>query len=203
MTAQIGDILHYEGEKHHMASEPPLNPPAAERFDIRFQGLCTACWRGYQAEWEVKDQQLFIISVKGNAEVTDREAFRQRKLELRKLLRQGVITPTENGHLLNEIYKELTIEKAVDLSFLYGTNQPVPASWFSGTIRLPRGKMLEYVHMDYFSVFEENLFLTIENGMLVKTRVEKTPPRQINQSPNLPRHFLFDFDDDDIEITPL
>ena len=201
MTAQIGDIMYYEGNKYFMATEPPLNPSAAEKYEIRFIWQSTACWRGYQAEWEVKDKQLFIKSVKGTAEVTDKEKFRQIKLELRKLLREGVISPIENGQLLKESYKDLSHEQDVDLSFLYGADQPVFASWFSGTIRLPRGRMLEYVHMDYFSVFEENLCLTFKNGMLVKARVEKTPPGQINNPPALNKPFLTD-NNDDYKITP-
>ena len=201
MTAQIGDILYYEGNKYFMASEPPLNPSAAVKYDIRFIWQNTACWRGYQAEWEVKDKQLFIKSVKGKAEVTDKKKFRQIKLELRKLLRKGVISPAENDHLLKEGHKDLSVKQEVDLIFLYGTNQPVFASWFSGTIRIPRGKMLEYVHMDYFSVFEENLCLTFKNGILVKARVKKTPPGQINKPPALNKPFLTD-NNDDYKITP-
>lgn len=202
MTAQTGDIMYYEGNKYFMASEPPLNPSAAEKYDIRFIWQSTACWRGYQAEWEVKDKQLFIKSVKGRADVTDKEKFRQIKRELRKLLRDGVISPAENGQLLKESYKDLSVQQDVDLTFLYGADQPVFASWFSGTIRIPRGRMLEYVHMDYFSVFEENLCLTFKNGMLLKARVEKTPPGQINNPPALNKPFLTDNDDGDSKITP-
>ncbi len=74
MTAQTGDIIYYEGKKYFMASEPPINPSAAKKYDIRFIWQTTACWRGYQAEWEVKDKQLFINSITGTAEV--RETFK-------------------------------------------------------------------------------------------------------------------------------
>lgn len=173
MTAQIGEILYYEGVKYFMASEPPLNPPAAEKYDIRFLWGCTACWRGYQAEWEISDQKLYIKAIQGRAEVTDKEKYRQEKLRLRKLLRQGEITPQENGKMLREFYKNLTLEKKVDLAFLYGTSEPVFAAWVSGTIRVPRGNLLNYVHAGYASVFEEDLFLGFEKGILVNTRVQK------------------------------
>lgn len=45
------------------------------------------------------------------------------------------------------------------------------AHWYSGTIRVPQGKMLEYVHQGYQSTFERDLFLEIEKGVLSSTRV--------------------------------
>ncbi len=41
------------------------------------------------------------------------------------------------------------------------------AEWFSGEIRVPMGEMLEYVHMDYYSVYEKDLFITMENGIVI------------------------------------
>ena len=46
------------------------------------------------------------------------------------------------------------------------------AHWYSGTIRLPQGKQLEYVHMGYGSTFERDLFLDVERGVVVATRVQ-------------------------------
>jgi hypothetical protein len=45
------------------------------------------------------------------------------------------------------------------------------AHWYSGTIRIPQGKQLEYVHMGYGSTFERDLLLDIERGLVVATRV--------------------------------
>ena len=67
--------------------------------------------------------------------------------------------------------------------------EPVKADWFSGTLRIPRGNMLRYVHMGYGSVYERDLFLTIEKGKLVgeqvvdntKTRVPSEDERAIDE----------------------
>ena len=48
---------------------------------------------------------------------------------------------------------------------------PIFADWFSGVIRIPRGKMLYYVHMGFGSVYEKELHVKIENGLVVKTKV--------------------------------
>jgi hypothetical protein len=45
------------------------------------------------------------------------------------------------------------------------------AHWYSGTIRIPLGKQLEYVHMGYGSTFERDMLLDLERGILTKTRL--------------------------------
>ena len=46
------------------------------------------------------------------------------------------------------------------------------AHWYSGSLRIPFGKMVKYVHMGFGSVYESNLFLIIEKGVLVNTHQE-------------------------------
>ena len=45
------------------------------------------------------------------------------------------------------------------------------AHWYSGTIRVPLGKELEYVHMGYGSTFERDLLMDMERGIVKNTRV--------------------------------
>jgi len=47
------------------------------------------------------------------------------------------------------------------------------AHWYSGTIRVPQGRMLKYVHMGYASTYERDLFLDFEKGVVTSTRVRK------------------------------
>ena len=44
------------------------------------------------------------------------------------------------------------------------------AHWYSGEIRVPMGKCMEYVHMGYGSRYERDLFLTFEKGVFTATR---------------------------------
>ena len=44
------------------------------------------------------------------------------------------------------------------------------ADWFTGTLRIPQGEMLHYVHMGYGSVFEQELHIKIENGKVTKSK---------------------------------
>ena len=45
------------------------------------------------------------------------------------------------------------------------------AHWYSGTIRIPQGKQLEYVHMGYGSTYERDVLLDLQRGIVTKTRV--------------------------------
>lgn len=45
------------------------------------------------------------------------------------------------------------------------------AHWYSGTIRIPQGKQLEYVHMGYGSTYERDVLLDLERGIVKTTRV--------------------------------
>ena len=57
------------------------------------------------------------------------------------------------------------------------------AHWYSGTIRIPQGKQLEYVHMGYGSTFERDLFLDIERGVVVATRVRHNGTAESENAP--------------------
>lgn len=58
-------------------------------------------------------------------------------------------------------------------TFFPGFRERVFAHWFSGRIRVPQGKMLDYVHMGYASTYERDLFLDIENGVLRSSSVRE------------------------------
>ena len=61
------------------------------------------------------------------------------------------------------------------------TSHKVLANWFSGVIIRPKGKILQYVHMGYQSIYEEEIFYEFGNGKLLNTTsskyVVKTPGR--------------------------
>lgn len=48
-----------------------------------------------------------------------------------------------------------------------GKRTPIFADWFSGRLRVPKGEMTQYIHMGYESIYESDLFLIVENGMIV------------------------------------
>ena len=68
--------------------------------------------------------------------------------------------------IVSEKYEE------VGLSYFFPNRDKVFASWFSGEIRIPNGDLLRYEHMGYMSIYEEDIFLTIENGVLIKKKIK-------------------------------
>jgi hypothetical protein len=46
--------------------------------------------------------------------------------------------------------------------------QPVLATWYSGVLIMPRGELVQYVHMGYESRFERYLIMDIQKGVVVK-----------------------------------
>jgi hypothetical protein len=73
----------------------------------------------------------------------------------------GFISTDDNNDLKDMI---------VSLDYLFPGQDKVLADWFSGTIRIPHGKMIRYIHQGYESVYEKELFLKIVNGKCVGVR---------------------------------
>lgn len=195
MTAQIRETLIYKGEKYNMAAEPFGSYLHINKIDLRLKVPNTALWRGYVGNWEVYDNKLFLTNIEGSGKIKNDEKFRKGRLELRGKIKQGLITPQENGHLLKKLEEECFEDIDLSLNSLFNSDEKVFASWYSGIIRCPHGELLEYVHMGYESEYEYNLFIKIENGIIVsedkfKNSLKKTipnspPPPPPPMPPNL------------------
>ncbi len=54
---------------------------------------------------------------------------------------------------------------SVELSKEFGSEE-IFANWFSGNIKSPRGRLLQYVHGGYASIYEEEFFFEIVSGII-------------------------------------
>lgn len=52
-----------------------------------------------------------------------------------------------------------------------GFSEGVFAHWYTGVLRCPRGALLKYVHGGYLSVYEEDLFIRVQRGVVVAERI--------------------------------
>jgi len=52
-----------------------------------------------------------------------------------------------------------------------------------GELRVPRGKLLEYVHMGYGSTYEEDCLIGVEKGVVTRTKVRRNGASKIPNSP--------------------
>ena len=53
---------------------------------------------------------------------------------------------------------------------------PLLAEWFTGELRVPRGQILEHVHVGFESVYEEEVRVQVEEGVVVgSTTIDNRP----------------------------
>ncbi len=60
-------------------------------------------------------------------------------------------------------------------------DEPLVADWFSGVLRIPRGKCLQYVHMGFGSVYEEEVHIKIEKGVVVSSKIIDNRGKQFDR----------------------
>ncbi|HDY7459589.1 TPA: hypothetical protein RQJ47_002560 [Vibrio vulnificus] len=72
MTAQVSEVLIYNGEKVRLHSAPtiPEQHPHIQLDTKQPEFISTACWRGYVGTWEITNRKLYLTSVDGKYIVT-------------------------------------------------------------------------------------------------------------------------------------
>jgi len=147
-TAQIPERIVYEGAEGFLFTNPLETHFTRDNPRPEFAAPHTACWRGYIASWEIREDTLYLKDIK--AWMRDRS---------------GKAAPVE-------------FEKIFP-----GKTKPMKADWFTGTLRIPRGKPIQYVHMGYQTIYEYDVFLRIKAGKVVdmqmvdnRNKVHTTPP---------------------------
>lgn len=139
-TAQAPDVLIMDGEPQSLDTNP-LAPYLRAHPDAlpRSEYSSSGNWRGYVATWEVTGGRLLL-----------------RKID--------VAFP--NPAPREDDYSPL-IRNVIDEVF--PGEKEVVATWYSGTLIIPSGKMLEYVHMGYGSTFEHYTLVTVSEGSVIKS----------------------------------
>ncbi len=166
MTAQFHERLIWNGEEYGMASEPLELYLRRIKNRIEFVFCNTACWRGYEGTWEIIDDRLYLIDLQGEALVTDMDKYNEEKKKAEEFYRNGMLTQEEKIKLLHEVKSVLMENVNASVSTIFPGQEKVFAEWFTGELRLPQGKMLEYVHMGYQSVYEKDVYLEFKSGKL-------------------------------------
>lgn len=74
-----------------------------------------------------------------------------------------------------------------DLQKMFGDEYKkghVFASWFSGEIIAPKGKLIQYVHMGYASIYEEEQYFRFKNGILRKIKTKSNKKLAVKKNNN-------------------
>ena len=101
----------------------------------------TALWRNYIAEWEIKDNRLFLRGI-------------------------GVPYIREVGNRLEDHFFTLNEEKLKEIFAPYYTTEGICASWFIDTMRAGRGKEIYYEHMAFARHNENECLIVVDNGVV-------------------------------------
>lgn len=67
--------------------------------------------------------------------------------------------------------------------FKLADETPLFADWFTGTLSIPDGELLEYVHMGYESVYEREVQITIEKGIVTDSKTIHNQMEDPNRPP--------------------
>jgi hypothetical protein len=143
MTAQFSDQIRYKRRFYSLFSEPLEDyfneqHPKPEAYRAND---CSACWRGYIAYWAIKRGKLFLEYISPW---------------------DGPNPDPAIGETMDDAYRRHMSET------FPGATTPLFAEWYSGTLRLVRGEMLEYVHMGYDSTFETEIVLQVVAGKVLE-----------------------------------
>lgn len=65
MTAQVAETLIYLGEHMSMCSQPLADYFMMVGARPSFETKSSACWRGYTGTWEIVDDRLYLIELRG------------------------------------------------------------------------------------------------------------------------------------------
>jgi hypothetical protein len=146
-----------------MFTNPLATLPPERRRNFMPSGN-SANWRGYLCLWEIRDDCLYLADIEG-------------------LICTAPADPTALVKTCGGHHRGACQAREAKVSdFSNGADGPVLADWYSGDLRVPRGKLVKYVHMGYESQYERYLMLTIAKGRFEGERIvagDAPPPPKL------------------------
>ena len=156
-TGQMAERLSINGEywqlyycpietdmalSEEIAKAIELLPETITEDSIEWEkGQSTDLWRNYIAEWEIKDNRLFLREI-------------------------GVPYIRVVGNRLEEHFFTLNEENLKEIFAPYYTAEGICASWFCDTMRAGRGEEILYEHMAFARHNENECLIVVDNGVV-------------------------------------
>jgi len=173
MTDQILERIIYNDQKLVLMSEPLNQYLNTLAWLYGFKLQSTACWRGYVGLWKIIDDKLFLIKIDGEGYKIDVEYLNNEKLKLKEQLKKKQITSADYQKLYKKLKNQVTDNKKefpLSLKQLFGVQRKVHANWFTGELKLGKGKLLNSWGLGFDSIYKENIFLDVQEGVIVNKR---------------------------------
>ena len=141
-TGQESDVIYYRGQQWWLLARPADSDSslsaALEKNLPSERCKSTANWGGYVGYWSVRGGLLVLDSI--------------------------WIENLENGECVGATLPNSFVKRVFKA---YEENGIVVARWYSGTLRLARGKMIRYEHGGWNRNYETEMILTVQNGKVV------------------------------------
>ncbi|MGH8075046.1 MAG: hypothetical protein ACREO4_13430 [Lysobacter sp.] len=146
-TAQMPDKLLLDGEEVPLHTNPLQPYLSAHRDDVpKFRPMTTANWRGYVATFAIREGYLIVDKV----EVRMREDGAKRGKD-----------PEQKEYRLEPPMEDIVTQ-------VFNGRDDVPATWYTGALVIPRGEVIDYVHMGYGSTSERYTLLRVKEGRVIE-----------------------------------
>jgi len=157
MTAQTANRIRLQGASHLLMSEPDEGL-WTDLVKPNFVPLSSANWQGYVSHWAVKGSALYLEDVQGSVCRRHPEVGAERS------------NWCQIGHYGNCDRRPIRLS-----DICYVPPDGLRADWFSGELRVPQGRLIEYVHAGWASGFERDLILQVVDGRIVSEEMKQVP----------------------------
>lgn len=139
-TGQAPDILILKGKQQALNTNPLSGWLQTHPDRLPRDGVnSTANWRGYVATWEISQGRLWLRKV------------------------------TVEYHVEGAGKGEFEFEDRDVTDRLFPGQRDIVAQWYSGTLIVPTGKLINYVHMGYGSTYERYTVVWVDRGEVRKS----------------------------------
>jgi len=194
MTAQVPETIVIDGKSQALCALPlaPLfdswSPPPLLELSADVWSSCNS--REYRGTWEILGSKLYLTNYEGTItcreggdrpEVVVNNAARAEKESAWRelILHLDALPENDAGERMADQHRSYVKEKDGFMSASYeggigpkvimnASNMPLFASWYSGMLRVPQGKELNYVHGGFGSLSERDLIIAVESGVVIR-----------------------------------
>jgi hypothetical protein len=173
MTAQTPDRLIYRGECVALFSDPLDDYYDQHSPRPPFGTSHSGNQRGYVALWAIVEDHLYLMAVVGR--LLRRPPVKSDDRPVADGAQRFIVERRRSRKSKNRPVEPVDVDRGpheIPLGDLIpGASGPVLANWYSGELCIPQGRMIEYVHVGYASRYERYLFIEIDKGAVISTRV--------------------------------
>lgn len=147
-TGQDGDIIYIDGTRWELLGRP-ICVDSLLYHDLKAvlpseRSISTANWDGFTAYWSIKQNVLYLDSVRSEHYDSDTKGF------------MGCRIPSAT---LFRVFKK------------YVTGDYIVGSWLTRDIRVAKGKKIYYQHMGFERNYEEEQIISIDKGTVTGKKV--------------------------------